>query len=193
MVKCQCDPTALVSTQIPIPSSRRPFSGISERIGRTRTVYSEKNGCDPHPLNPCRGSDIQADIHTAGASLYSGCVATDPRNGWPGKQRQTLNPCVWFRVVVFCLFGIAHNASAGGGGFYLPNPEGACYERQDDTAHSEAAERDFGRNRDKYRVIVKHDQLRVFLQCNKGTAYCYRLPVVCGEDQQFYIWFWRLK
>ena len=100
--------------------------------------------------------------------------------------------CVWFRVVVFCLFGIAHDASAGGG-FYLPKPEGACYERQDDTAHSEAAERDFGRNRDKYRVIVKHDQLRVFLQCNKGTAYCYRLPVVCGEDQQFYIWFWRLK
>ena len=95
-------------------------------------------------------------------------------------------------ILYLFLFGIIHAcAHAGGVGFYLPRPEGGCFEVVTDDVLA-GAEWDFARRRKDYRPIPITDQLMVFNLCNEKKAVCYRLPVVC-DGRRFDVWFWRLK
>lgn len=93
-------------------------------------------------------------------------------------------------VLFLFMFGLVHAcAHAGGGVFYLPRPEGGCFEVESDDVLARA-EVDFARRRADYRPIPITDQLMIFNACNEKKAVCYRLPVVCG-DRRYEMWFWR--
>mgnify|MGYP001589009286 FL=1 len=82
---------------------------------------------------------------------------------------------------------------AGGVEYYLPSPDGGCFEVSDEKTSLAKAEADFINHRKEYRLIPVSDQLYLFNQCNLGKAYCYKVPAVCGKSQRFDIWMWGAK
>lgn len=98
--------------------------------------------------------------------------------------------CLLLFIVFLLFFG---PANAGGNEFYLPSPDGGCFEVENDSKAVASASADFINRRKEYRVMPVNDQLYIFNQCNERKAYCYRIPVVCGKTQRFDLWVWRAK